>query len=76
MNLPNKFSKKEGSDLTLTVRRDNESLDSLIKRFKLWVADAGIMDEIRKREFYQSKSIKRKNKSKRARKRLLKESRM
>jgi ribosomal protein S21 len=60
----------------LVTRKENEGLDSLLKRFKLWVADAGIMDEIRKREFYQSKSIKRKNKSKRARKRLLKENRM
>ena len=60
----------------MVTRKENEGLDSLLKRFNSWVADAGIMDEIRKREFYQSKSIKQKNKSKRARKRLLKEKRM
>ena len=60
----------------LKIKRDNESLDSLIKKFRKSIKEAGIMNEIRKIEFYQSKSIKRKNKSKRARKRLLKENRM
>jgi ribosomal protein S21 len=60
----------------LVKRRDNESLDSLLKRFRSSVEEAGIMDEIRKREFYQSKSLKRKIKSKRARKRKLLEMQM
>lgn len=60
----------------MVKRRDNESLDSLLKRFRSSVEEAGIMDEIRKREFYQSKSLKRKIKSKRARKRKLLEMQM
>lgn len=60
----------------MVKKRDNESLDSLIKRFRSSVEEAGIMDEIRKREFYQSKSLKRKIKSKRARKRKLLEMQM
>lgn len=60
----------------MVKKRDNESLDSLLKRFRSSVKEAGIMDEIRKREFYQSKSLKRKIKSKRARKRKLLEMQM
>lgn len=60
----------------MVKRRDNESLDSLLKRFRSSVEEAGIMDEIRKREFYQSKSLKRKIKSKRAKKRKLLEMQM
>ena len=52
----------------LKIKRDNESLDSLIKKFRKSIKEAGIMNEIRKIEFYQSKSLKRKIKSKRVRK--------
>jgi len=51
------------------VVKDNESLDSALKRFKRNCAKAGIMQEIRKREHYEKPSVKRKKKSEAARKR-------
>ena len=49
--------------------RENESLDSALRRFKRSCAKAGIMQEIRKREHYEKPSVKRKKKSEAARKR-------
>lgn len=49
--------------------RENESLDSALRRFKRNCAKAGIMQEIRKREHYEKPSVKRKKKSEAARKR-------
>ncbi|MCF8018741.1 MAG: 30S ribosomal protein S21 [Firmicutes bacterium HGW-Firmicutes-2] len=49
--------------------RDNETLDSALRRFKRNCAKAGIMQEIRKREHYEKPSVKRKKKSEAARKR-------
>ena len=51
------------------VIKDNETLDSALKRFKRSCARAGIMGEIRKREHYDKPSVKRKKKSEAARKR-------
>jgi len=51
------------------VIRDNETLDSALRRFKRNCAKAGIMQEIRKREHYEKPSVKRKKKSEAARKR-------
>ena len=48
--------------------RENESLDSALRRFKRNCAKAGIMKEIRKREHYEKPSVKRKKKSEAARK--------
>lgn len=47
--------------------RENESLDSALRRFKRNCAKAGIMQEIRKREHYEKPSVKRKKKSEAAR---------
>ena len=47
--------------------KDNESLDSALKRFKR--QSAGVLSEIRKREHYEKPSVKRKKKSEAARKR-------
>lgn len=52
--------------------KDNESLDSALRRFKRNCAKAGIMQEIRKREHYEKPSVKRKKKSEAARKRKFK----
>ena len=49
--------------------RDNETLDSALRRFKRDCAKAGIIGEIRKREAYDKPSVKRKKKSEAARKR-------
>ena len=49
--------------------KENESLDSALKRFKRQCAKAGIVAEVRKREHYEKPSVKRKKKSEAARKR-------
>ena len=49
--------------------KDNESLDSALRRFKRSCQKAGVLSEIRKREHYEKPSVKRKKKSEAARKR-------
>ena len=49
--------------------KDNESLDSALRRFKRQCARAGVLNEVRKREHYVKPSVKRKKKSEAARKR-------
>ena len=48
--------------------KDGESLDSALKRFKRSCAKAGIVAEVRRREAYESPSVKRRKKSEAARK--------
>jgi len=48
--------------------KDNESLDSAIKRFKRNCAKAGVLSDLRKKEYYQSPSVKRRKKAEAARK--------
>ena len=48
--------------------KDNESLDSALKRFKRNCAKDGVLADLRKREYYQSPSVKRRKKSEAARK--------
>lgn len=43
--------------------KDNESLDSALRRFKRQCARAGVLAEVRKREHYEKPSVKRKKKS-------------
>jgi small subunit ribosomal protein S21 len=50
------------------VVRENESLESALKRFKRSCARDGVMSELRKREHYEKPSVKRKKKSEAARK--------
>jgi small subunit ribosomal protein S21 len=42
--------------------KENESLDDAMKRFKKKVQDAGILQERKKREFYEPPSVKKKQK--------------
>jgi small subunit ribosomal protein S21 len=59
----------EGGKLVSEVHvKDNESLDSALKRFKRSCAKAGVLSELRKKEYYQSPSVKRRKKSEAARK--------
>lgn len=51
------------------IVKENESLDSALRRFKRNCAKAGIQQEIRKREHYEKPSVRRKKKSEAARKR-------
>ena len=49
--------------------KDNESIDSALRRFKRSCAKSGILAEVRKREHYEKPSEKRKKKAEAARKR-------
>ena len=48
---------------------ENESLDSALRRFKRRCARDGIIGDLRKKEFYEKPSVRRKKKSEAARKR-------
>ena len=58
-----------GETMSNVIVKENESLDSALRRFKRNCAKAGIQQEIRKREHYEKPSVKRKKKSEAARKR-------
>ena len=47
------------------IVKENETLDSALRRFKRSCAKAGIQQEIRKREHYEKPSVKRKRNLKR-----------
>ena len=50
------------------VGHEGESVDSLLRRFKRSVNKAGIITDVRKREYYVKPGLKRKLKSEAARK--------
>lgn len=52
--------------------KENESLDSALRRWKKSCARSGVLAEVRKREHYEKPSVKRKKKSEAARKRKFK----
>ena len=49
--------------------KENESLDSALRRFKRQCQRSGIQAELRKRECYEKPSVRRQKKSEAARKR-------
>ena len=49
--------------------KENETLDSALRRFKRQCARSGVLTEVKKREQYDKPSVKRKKKSEAARKR-------
>ncbi|CEG23003.1 30S ribosomal protein S21 [Planococcus massiliensis] len=55
--------------MSKTVVRKNESIEDALRRFKRTVSKSGTMQEVRKREYYDKPSVKRKLKSEAARKR-------
>jgi small subunit ribosomal protein S21 len=60
--------KEVGIRMAQVIVRENESLESALKRFKRSCARDGVMSELRKREHYEKPSVKRKKKSEAARK--------
>jgi small subunit ribosomal protein S21 len=59
-----------GNKVMAEIRiKDNESLESALRRFKRSCAKSGVLAEVRKREHYEKPSVKRKKKSEAARKR-------
>ncbi|MEG1645863.1 MAG: 30S ribosomal protein S21 [Clostridia bacterium] len=56
-----------------TVRvGENESLDSALRRFKRKCARDGVVGDIRRKEYYEKPSVKRKKKAEAAKKRMYK----
>ena len=51
--------------------KDNEPIESAIRRFKKQCEKAGILSEIKKREHYEKPSVRRKKKALAAKKRFL-----
>ena len=62
-------SRGEGKHMSEVRIRENESLESALRRFKRKTARDGILAEARKREHYKKPSVKRKKKAEAARKR-------
>lgn len=52
--------------------KENESLDSALRRFKKQCSRAEVIAEVRKREAYEKPSVRRRKKSEAARKRKFK----
>lgn len=55
--------------------KTNESIESLLGRFKKAVERSGVLSEAKRREFYEKPSVKRKRKQAAARKKALKKKR-
>ena len=70
--LANSKAARGGYEMSEIRVKDNESLDSALRRFKRSCAKAGVLSEVRKREHYEKPSVKRKKKSEAARKRKFK----
>ena len=49
--------------------KENETIDSALRRFKRSCAKSGVLAELRKRECYEKPSVRKKKKSEAARKR-------
>ena len=61
-------SQEVNRNMAQVIVRENESLESALKRFKRSCARDGVMSELRKREHYEKPSVRRKKKSEAARK--------
>ena len=63
-------SAKDGEKRMSTVRvGENENVESALRRFKRKCSRDGIIGDLRKKEFYEKPSVRRKKKSEAARKR-------
>ena len=65
--------KEEGRYKVAEIKvKENETIDSALRRFKKSYLKSGVQAELRKREHYEKPSVKRKKKSEAARKRKFK----
>lgn len=55
----NKFNKPQGLGVTL---KENENINAALRRFKKKVEEAGILETLRKKEFYEKPTTERKRK--------------
>ena len=60
---------KKVTDVTKVVVKEGEPFEKALKRFKKKVEAAGILKEIRKREYYMKPSVRKKEKQRAAEKR-------
>lgn len=61
--------------MATVAARKEESLDSLMRRFRRKIEKEGLMDEMQKRRFYKSPSVKKREKHEAALKRAAKAAR-
>ena len=59
-----------------TEKRPGESIDRVLRRFKRKLKDEGVMDEIKKREYYEKPSELRKKRENAAKRRTVRQQRM
>ena len=57
-----------GIQMAEVIVKDNESLESALRRFKKQCSRDGLISEVRRREAYEKPSVKRKKKAEAARK--------
>ena len=65
-------SKEPRSSMPIIKVKENESFEVAMKRFKKQVEKAGILTELRRREYFDKPSVRRTKKAAAARKRALK----
>ncbi len=58
--------------MAVVIVKEDESFEKALKRFKKICEKEGIITEMKRREFYEKPSVKRKRKQRAARKRLIK----
>jgi small subunit ribosomal protein S21 len=61
--------------MSLVIVKENESFESVLRRFKKQCERTGILSEVKKREHFEKPSVKRKKKILAAKKRALKKMR-
>lgn len=61
-----------GASMPIIKIKDNEPFEIALKRFKKQVEKAGILTELRRREYFDKPSVRKKKKAAAARKRALK----
>lgn len=55
----NKLHKTQGTGVTV---KENENINQALRRFKKKVEEAGVLDALRKKEFYEKPTTERKRK--------------
>jgi small subunit ribosomal protein S21 len=53
------YKKSKGTGVTV---KDNENINQTLRRFKRKIEDAGILEDLRKHEFYEKPTTERKRK--------------
>ena len=64
------LSGRDGENLVVIKVRENESIEEALRRFKKECERNGIMQEIKRREYYEPPSVRRKKKAMEARRKM------